>query len=252
MYEVNFKLGKVIHVASKYEEFKFTIQTVKPSFIVTDFGLRSNGQKDKMILSGTIETADIEASAQVEKLLAASENNKSLPVTWQHNDAAKTHNFTVNDIDRGSSALQLQLSWNGNPLDIGITGSKTIEVPAAGDFKVMNVMAMNDAEQYASVQFSDPVAVGQELTGLITVSNQADITYTINGSEVKLYAGDKMDGDYTINVNPGIKTPGATRCKKAIHQMYFLRTECHRLKYRGAEIFFPTPGAWYCPLKQLI
>ena len=45
--------------------------------------------------------------------------------------------------------------------------SKTIEVPAIGDFKVLNVMAMNDAEQYASVQFSDPIALGQELTGLI-------------------------------------------------------------------------------------
>ena len=32
---------------------------------------------------------------------------------------------------------------------------------------------MNDAEQYASIQFSDPIAVGQELTGLITISNQA-------------------------------------------------------------------------------
>ncbi len=52
LYEVNFKLGKVIHVPSKYEEFKFNIQTVKPSFTVTDFGLRSNGQKDKMILIG--------------------------------------------------------------------------------------------------------------------------------------------------------------------------------------------------------
>ena len=101
--------------------------------------------------------------------------------------------------------MQLQLSWNGKPLNADIAGSKIIEVPAAGDFKVMNVMAMNEAEQYASIQFSDPVAVGQELTGLITISNQADITYTINGSEVKLYAGDKMDGDYTINVNPGIK-----------------------------------------------
>ena len=56
------------------------------------------------------------------------------------------------------------LSWNGKPLNIDIADSKTIEVPAIGDFKVMNVMAMNDAEQYASVQFSDPIAVGQELT----------------------------------------------------------------------------------------
>ena len=105
LYEVRFKLGKVIHVPSKYEEFKFNIQTIKPSFTVTDFGLRSNGQKDKMILMGEIETADIEASDQVEKLLTASENNKALQINWQHNGAAKTHNFTVNGIEQGKQCF---------------------------------------------------------------------------------------------------------------------------------------------------
>ena len=251
LYEVNFKLGKVIHVPSKYEEFKFNIQTVKPSFTVTDFGLRSNGQKDKMILLGEIETADIEASAQVEKLLTASENNKALQISWQHNGVAKTHNFTVNGIDRGSNALQLQLSWNGKPLDIDITNSKTIEVPAAGDFKVMNVMAMNDAEQYASIQFSDPVAVGQELTGLITISNQADITYTINGSEVKLYAGDKLDGDYTININPGIKNSWGDTLQRGYTSNVFFENRMPSVKIQGRGNILPNSGHLVLPFEAI-
>ena len=86
---------------------------------------------------------------------------------------------------------------------------------------------MNDAEQYASVQFSDPIAVGQELTGLIAISEQSDISYTINGSEVKLFAGDKLDGNYTVNINPGIKnTWGDTLEARHIHPMCFLKTEC--------------------------
>ena len=57
LYNVNFRLGRVMNVPPKYEAFKFNIQTVKPSFAVTDFGLRSNGERDKMILLGEIETA---------------------------------------------------------------------------------------------------------------------------------------------------------------------------------------------------
>src|SRR5664279_212328 len=94
LYQVTFNLGKITQVPSRYAEFNFNIKTIKPAFTVRDFGLRSNGQKDKMILLGEIETADIETSEQVEKLLTASENNKALQVTWQHNGAAKTHNFT--------------------------------------------------------------------------------------------------------------------------------------------------------------
>ena len=54
-----------------------------------------------MTLSGEIETADIEDPALVEKLLTATENNKSLQINWQHNGTAKTHNFTVTSIEKG-------------------------------------------------------------------------------------------------------------------------------------------------------
>ena len=140
-----FKLGKVTNVPSKFKNFRFNVQTLKPSFKVNEFGLRSAGDKNKMILLGEVVTADVEASDKIEKLLTASQNNKTLKINWQHNEAAKSHNFTVEGIERGSAATELLLSWNGKPMDIDIADSKTIAVPAAGDFKVMNVMAINDA-----------------------------------------------------------------------------------------------------------
>ena len=38
LYTVKFKLGKVTKVADKYEDFKFSMQTVKPSFKVSNEG----------------------------------------------------------------------------------------------------------------------------------------------------------------------------------------------------------------------
>ena len=70
LYQVTFNLGKVTQVPAKYAEFNFNIKTIKPAFTVQDFGLRSNGQKDKMTLLGEIETADIEDNALVEKILS--------------------------------------------------------------------------------------------------------------------------------------------------------------------------------------
>ncbi len=251
LYKVTFQLGKVTRVPSKYEEFTFNIQTVKPSFVVNDFGLRSTGQKDKMILVGEIETADVEANDMVEKLLSAAENNNALQISWQHNGAAKTHNFIVKNILRGNTAQQLQLNWNGKPFSIDISDKKTIEVPAIGDFKVMAVMAMNDAEQYASIQFSDPVALGQELTGLITISNQADITYSINGSEVKLYTGDKLDGDYTINVNPGIKNSWGDTLQRGYASNIFFENRMPSVKIQGRGNILPNTGHLLLPFESI-
>lgn len=58
-------------------------------------------------------------------------------------------------------------------------------VPAAGDFKVLSVRTIQQEEQCVLVPFSDPVKIGQKLGGLISVSDQSDISYTIKGSEVK-------------------------------------------------------------------
>ncbi|MEO8109319.1 MAG: MG2 domain-containing protein [Ginsengibacter sp.] len=251
LYKVTFNLGKVTNVPSKFGEFTFNIQTVKPSFQVTSFGLRSSGEKDKMFLLGVLETADIEAAKDVEKLLTATENNKNLAVNWQHNDAAKTHNFTIENISRGDKVQQLLLSWNGKPMDIDIVGSQSIEVPAAGDFKVLDIKEMNDAEQYASVQFSSMIAVGQDLTGLISISDQADITYTINGSEVKVYVGDKLDGNYTVTVNPGIKNIFNDTLQRGFTANVFFENRLPSVKIQGRGNILPNTGKLVLPFESV-
>lgn len=206
LYEVEFALGKATKVPDKYKEFKFNVQIIQPSFQVVQNGLRSTGEKDKMFLPGSLETADFEDNAVVEKLVKATQNNKELKITWQHNGDDKTHFFKVENIQRpAGNEGQVNLTWDGKPLDAKINGNKTLAVPAVGQFKVLNVVAINDQEQYASVQFSDPIAVGQDLLGLITLSEQEDWSYSINGSEVKVYTGQNLEGNYTLNVNPGIK-----------------------------------------------
>jgi hypothetical protein len=101
VYEVNFKLGKVTKVPEKYSNLRFNMKTVKPSFKVTENGLRSNGVKNKMTLVGELETADVEDGQVIEKLLTAGLNSQAFKITWQHNDAAKKHLFTIDNIERG-------------------------------------------------------------------------------------------------------------------------------------------------------
>jgi uncharacterized protein YfaS (alpha-2-macroglobulin family) len=248
LYKVSFSLGKVTKVPEKYADFVFDIQTIKPSFQVKDFGLRSTGAKDKMLLPGIIETADIENDADVEKWLTASENGKNLKITWQHNGNVKTHNFTVEDIERKITAQSVSLVWNSTAMNI--KGNKTLEVPAVGSFKVLNVMAMNDAEQYASVQFSDPVLVGQDLTGLIVMSDQKDITYSINGSEVKLYVGDKLDGNYTVNINRGIKNTFGDTLEQGFTSNVFFENRMPSVTIQGRGNILPNTGKLILPFES--
>ncbi|MEP7108261.1 MAG: MG2 domain-containing protein [Ferruginibacter sp.] len=251
LYEVNFKLGKVTKVPEKYSNLRFNMQTLKPSFKVRDNGLRSNGTKNKMTLSGELETADVEKGKEIEKLLTATLSNQLQKINWQHNDAVKTHIFTIDNIERGSMVKNLLLNWNGKPMDIELKGETTIAVPAAGDFKVLNVEAMNEAQQFASVQFSDPIAVGQDLTGLITMSNQSDISYTINGSEVKVFTNGKLDGNYTVNINSGIKNTWGDILDKGFTANINFENKLPAVKIHGKGNILPNSGRLVLPFDAI-
>ncbi len=251
LYQVKFKLGKVTKVADKYDEFKFSMQTVKPSFKISDDGLRSGGVKNKMSFSGTLETADVEKGAVLEKLLSATQSGKALKINWQHNDATKTHTYTIDNIDREKSVSNIDFKWDGNPMNMEVKGKNRVAVPAVGDFKVLNVAAINDAQQYASVQFSDAIAVGQDLNGLINISGQSDISYTINGSEVKVFGNGKLDGNYTVNINTGVKNTWGDVLDKGFTSNINFQNRMPSVKIHGKGNILPNSGRLVLPFEAI-
>ena len=252
LYEVTFKLGKVTEVAeNKLKELKFSLKTVEPSFAVTDLFLKSTSAKNKMYLTGQLETADLEDNKTIEQLVSATQNNKTLPIKWQHNDASKLHLFTVEGIERQTKAGNVKISWNGQALASKITGEKDIAVPASGNFKVLNVVAMNDAQQYASVQFSDPIAVGQDLNGLISISNSSDLSYTIDGSEVKVFANGILDGNYTVNINNGIRNSWGNVLEASFASNINFENKLPSVKIFGKGNILPNAGRLVLPFESV-
>ena len=241
MYEVAFTLDAVINVPNRFSNFKFNVQTIKPSFQVTDNGLRSSS-KNNMSLTGQILTADVEESTIVEKLLQASLNNQNIKITWQHNEANKTHGFIISNIARTTIEQVLQLQWTGQSLNNTLKGNKDFAVPAIGNFKVMDIRSVNDDEQYALVQFSDPIEVGQSLDGMIVISNQEALSFTILGSEVKVYTANKLDGNYTVSINEGITNQETKKLTKAFTANVFFENRLPAVTITGKGVILPNSG----------
>ena len=78
-------------------------------------------------------------------------------------------------------------------------------IPALGDFKVMDVKVIQSQEQYAVVQFSDPVLENQNLSGLISLSDYNDLKFIIDGNEIRVYPQTILNGAHTIAVEAGVK-----------------------------------------------
>ena len=241
LYEAQFKLDKVLNVPSSFKNFKFNFKTIRPSFEVEEIGLKGT-TKELMTLAGKIFTADIEQSDKIEKILSASLNGVNLSIKWQHNEINKTHEFVVENIKRGKNAESMHLSWNGSVLNVNKNGTQNIEIPAIGTFKVMNVKVVQEEEQYALIQFSDPLMIGQSLEGLIEMSNLENVSYTILGSEVKVYASNRMEGNYIVNINEGILNQWQDKLNKAFTANIFFENRLPNVKIHGKGVILPNSG----------
>ena len=77
---------------------------------------------------------------------------------------------------------------------------------------------------------------------LITISGQSDISYTINGSEVKVFGNGKLDGNYTVNINAGIKNTWGDVLAKGFAANINFENRMPSVKIHGKGNILPNSG----------
>ncbi len=252
-FAATFKLGQIITVDERYQKFQFSFQTTAPDFSIVFNGLQTatRTSTDQMKLDGVIQTADAETNDAVEKLISVNYPSQ-YHISWQHNPYTRTHNFTVDKLTRAANQVTpLVVSWDGGPLNVDKKGSKQFDIPAIGDFRVLDIKPMQDQEQYVLVQFSDAIMVGQELNGLIGISNTTEPAYTIDGSTVKVYASERLDGNYTVFVNPGIENISHQKIKKTYTANVFFENKLPAVTIPGKGVILPSAGKLTMPFEAV-
>lgn len=251
-YTATLRLDKILEVSDNLEDFEFDFQTIKPDFEVVFAGLRSstNTSVDKMKLTGTVITADAEDNPKIEKLLNVS-GTGNIKVTWQHDNTTRKHEFTIDNIVKEKAPKEMSVSWNGDVLDIDRSGKKAYTIPALGDFKVLDVRAVQDNEQYVLVQFSEPLRVGQELNGLLGITNSEMPAYTIQGSEVKLYPAVRLEGNFGVFVNEGIENISGKKLTLTYNGNVFFENRLPSVTIPGKGVILPHSGKLMMPFEAV-
>ncbi|MDN5284981.1 MAG: hypothetical protein JWR38_1255 [Mucilaginibacter sp.] len=252
-YTADFDLGKLIEVPHKFDHFKFSFQVVKPDFNVSFSGLTTatSTSTDEMKLDGTVQTADTEDPTIVEKLITVNYSFQ-VKVSWEHNTATKTHHFKITGLKRQSGKITpITISWDGSSLNVDKKGEQHFDVPAIGDFKVLNIRAVQDNDQYVLVQFSDAIMVGQELNGLVGIGNIADAAYTIDGSTVKIYAPERLQGNYSVFVNEGVENISHKKITKTYTANVFFENRLPNVTIPGKGVILPDSGKLMMPFEAV-
>jgi uncharacterized protein YfaS (alpha-2-macroglobulin family) len=125
------------------------------------------------------------------------------------------------------------------------------EIPEVGDFRVMSIKAVNDHEQYVLVYFSNPVKIGQELNGLTTITGQNDVAYTIDGSTVKLYATEQLEGNKVVTINDGVTDINNKKVLRAYTANVFFENRMPSVTIPGKGVILPSSGRLTMPFEAV-
>ncbi|MBN2742968.1 MAG: alpha-2-macroglobulin [Marinilabiliaceae bacterium] len=204
-FEVSLKMAKIF--PDEEGTFDFTFDVMPQNFKFEAVNLRPEVLTDLKLnlFTGKLIFADHEDATQIEKIVTVTQNGQTLDLTWEHQSIEQQHYFTAHGISRQDAAGSITIEWDGSPIDVDIKGSEEIEVPALGDFKIMNVTVEQQPTQKVIVQFSDPLHSSQSLDGLLDIENQENLRYEIDANLVTIYLNSRIQGHAQLIASPGIK-----------------------------------------------
>lgn len=251
-YEATFNLNKLVETEQGLEEFEFDFRVIAPGLHLKQNGLvsQNNTSLDYMKLSGEISTSDQEDPKLIEKALEL-DFSTALKVKWQHDPAKNTSVFTIDSIKKTGRENQLKLNWSGSPVGAESKGTETVSVPALGVFKVLDIRAVQDLEDFALVQFSEPIGVGQDLNGLISLAGQSDLRFTIDGSQVKIYSPTALEGNYTVTVNEGVENINAKKLQAGKTANIVFENKLPSIVIAGSGTIIPNSGKLVLPFEAV-
>lgn len=252
-YKAEFYLSEILDVPSEFETFDFDFQTMQQSFEVSVDGMTTTDKKTLRTqrLDGTLSTADAANVDLVEKLLTVSQDGKVLPITWIHEGNRTTNHFTVEGIQRTEKPGKVELAWDGSAIGVELKGNKTIDIPALGDFKVVDVKVIQSDEQYAVLQFSDPIMQNQTLDGLVTLTGGAALKYIIEENEIRVYPQSRLTGTQTIAVELGVKNVlGMSLKERYVMELLFEELK-PQVQLIGKGVILPNSNGLIFPFKAV-
>jgi len=208
-YLVTVQLGDLFdQVPEEAKVFEFAVNTRDPFVRIATEGLSTPdfAIREKQVLQGRLLTSDFVAADKASALLQATQQGRTLSLTWSHNDEGTVHYFTTGSINRGNEPSAVVLNWNGVAIGAQQKGQEKIEVPALGDFKVTAVTPINGGESRVDIHFSDPLDEQQDFSGLVSISNSDnEFRYLVAGHVLKVYPNTALSGEQKVSVFTGIR-----------------------------------------------
>lgn len=250
-YSVTINTAGLLNIPKKLGQYTFQVNTIKQDYEIKLHGLQAQAQqKNLMVLSGSLITADVQKNSDVENVLSATHKNKSLVISWEHNEDKKHHEFTLEGVKRGVTSSEIELSWNGEAIGVSTQGKRQVIVPATGVFKVTYAKVIYGTSQKIEVRFSDKLKPQQKIKDLVELGNQS-FTAKIKGNVLTLYPKNSLTGDVQLNINSHILNGQGDKLGGKFSTRLVFTSQKPKVKFSGRGVILPENKFLAIPIETI-
>ncbi|HLO59335.1 MAG TPA: MG2 domain-containing protein [Bacteroidales bacterium] len=205
-YEARFDLGSLVKVERKLKTFTFSFTVVKQDWTVSEEGYQTMNENDLVWnrIKGIVNTADVIDKENIIKYFTVKQDKQKLNLKWEQSDDRRSFIFSVDSVRRTENKGSVIISWDASGDFKDLKGQLEIEIPALGDYKVMDVKVIQQPEQYIEIMFSDPIKKNQNFQGLVFLENGTSLEYSVTGNILRAYPVSRVSGDTKITISEGL------------------------------------------------
>ncbi|MFO7733711.1 MAG: MG2 domain-containing protein, partial [Candidatus Aminicenantes bacterium] len=245
-------IGKILSLPKALARFAFKFIVIQPQMEIAVDGLFTDDPDRPLsqVLRGRVETADDEDAEPVEKILQADQEGRKLAIDWSHSLDKRLHYFTVKDIERGDQASEVRLGWDGAPIRVDNRGFRSVPVPGSGQFELLSAEAVLEEARHVRLRFSDALAGGQNLKGLIRIEDYP-LTFEIEGNVVRAFSSREFAGTMQVSVSPGIRNVLNRRLTRAETREVGFEVRRPQVRFVGKGVILPRKDRLTVPFEAV-
>jgi alpha-2-macroglobulin len=251
-FNVEFDLDRVANVERKHRSFKFQCATYAQQIDVSITGVYnySKYELDYKYIEGYIATTDDEDSLKLLQTLTVLYEGKAMKVKLKNKDLLNGYSFVVDSIKRPDSEKSIEVKWDGKAINSISKGSKSISLAPKGNFRIDMAQVFEEEDQYVEVQFSEPIADGQDLKGLIQLDGE-DFNYDIEGNKVTLYLPKRLSGKRKLVAHKGIQNIRGHKMLKTMEETLVFDDPKPNVRVVGSGSILPNSQGLFFPFESI-
>jgi alpha-2-macroglobulin len=252
-YSAKFYLSKLMKVPRNISVLEFEFSVVPQAFSVDFEGYQTKQENDLVwnSLKGVVNTSDFIDGEILASYFEARQGKEKLKIIWDNSVDRRTFQFTIDSVKRTEEPGKVELSWDATAQLKGLKGTGEFEMPALGDFKIMDVKVIQQPEQYIQIMFSDPLRKKQNFEGLVTLGKDVGLNYTVEGNILKVYPAVRQSGDDNLSIQEGIENVLGYPLKAPYAEIITFELAKPQVRLLGKGVILPSTKGLIFPFEAV-